>query len=57
MLYREYVSSILRYGQQGKTVDIGYIELLNKKVDNRTGEEIASEVIKNAGLKFGRKEE
>ena len=52
--YRIYVSKSLQLIPQNKTLKIDYLDLLNpKKVETRTGEEIAMDVIKNAGLKFG----
>ncbi len=52
--YRIYVSKSLQLIPQNKYVAKELKEILHpEKSDNRTADEIASEVFKNAGLKFG----
>lgn len=51
--YRNYVADILYWRGQGQTLTITYDEFLHPKpVDNRTGDEIALEVISTLGLKL-----
>ena len=52
MAYRVYVTDCLFYQGQNQRLNIRYIDLLNKKVDNRDGDEIALDVINNVGLRF-----
>ena len=40
----------------GVSIEKRYYDLINRKTDNRTGEEIAAEVIKEAGLKVVNKD-
>ena len=52
--YRFYVTRSLQLAPQNKYISATYDELLKpKKVDNRTGDEIAADIIKRAGLKVG----
>ena len=50
--YRVYVADSLYYSVQGKCLTVRYTDVIdtNKKVDNRTADEIALDVIKNCGL-------
>lgn len=51
--YRNYVADILYWRGQGKTLTITYNDFIHPKpVDNRTGDEIALDVIHNLGLKL-----
>lgn len=51
--YRNYVADILYWRGQGKTLTITYNDFIHPKpVDNRTGDEIALDVINNLGLKL-----
>jgi hypothetical protein len=53
--YRHYVANSLRYLAKGEgeyLLPTLYEALHPKPVDNRTGDEIAIDVIKKAGLKF-----
>lgn len=53
--FRNYVSDLLKAIAERHeiTVDYRYSEIINpKKKDNRTGDEIALEVIRNAGLRI-----
>lgn len=53
MAYRYYITDALfyYYGER-KIMASRYSEIINRKVDKRTGDEIAADVIENAGLKF-----
>lgn len=52
--YRFYVAKSLQLIPQSKYISVDLKNILNpEKVDNRNADEIASEVMKNAGLKFG----
>lgn len=51
--FRNYMASILYWNGQGKTLSITYDEYKHPKpVDNRTGDEIALDVINKLGLKL-----
>ena len=51
--YRFYVTRSLQLAPQGKNLVPTFDEILNPKpVDERTGDEIAIDVIKAAGLRF-----
>lgn len=51
--YRNYVADILYWRGQGKTLTVTYDDILHPKpVDNRTGDEIAVDVITTLGLKL-----
>lgn len=51
--FRNYMANILYWQGQGKTLTISYDEYTHPKpVDNRTGDEIASDVINGLGLKL-----
>lgn len=52
MAYRIYVTDSLFYQGQNQRLTSRYLDLLNRKVDNRTGDEIARDVIVGAGLRF-----
>lgn len=52
--YRFYVTKSLQLMPQNKYITASYQDVLKpKKVDNRTGDEIAMDVMAKAGLKFG----
>mgnify|MGYP003297660114 CR=1 FL=1 len=53
--YRFFVTESLRLAPQNKYITKSYHDMVNKpvKADNRTGDEIAADVILKAGLKFG----
>lgn len=50
--YRVYVTDSLYALTRGSTLSDRWIELLEKKVDTRTGDEVILDVMKNAGLSF-----
>ena len=52
--YRIYVSRSLQLAPQNKYMQKDYVELLksSERRDNRSGDEIASDIITRAGLKF-----
>ncbi len=51
--FRTYMASILYWNGQGKTLSITYDEYKHPKpVDNRTGDEIALDIINKLGLKL-----
>lgn len=52
MAYKVYISDSLFYQAQNQRLTARYHDLLNKKVDNRTGDEIVFDIMKNAGLRF-----
>lgn len=52
MAYRIYVTDCIFYQGQNQHLTSRFIDLINKKVDNRSGDEIAIDVIKKAGLRF-----
>ena len=52
--YRIYVTRSLQLSPQGKYINVSLDSLLSpKKIDTRSGDEIATDVIKKAGLQFG----
>ena len=56
-LYRNYVAVSLQNIPRRKVLDVSYYDLLKnnlkgKKVDNRTGDEVAIDVISACGLTF-----
>lgn len=52
--YRIYVTHSLQLIPQNKFININYMDSLKpQKVDNRSGDEIALDVISRAGIKFG----
>ena len=52
--YRIFVTRSLQLIPQNKYLNQDYKDFITpKKIDNRSGEEIALDMIKNAGLKFG----
>lgn len=54
MAYRFYVSDSLFYYGQNKHLVKRYAEIIKpRQVDNRSGDEIAEDVITRLGLKFG----
>jgi hypothetical protein len=52
MAYRIYVTDSLFYQAQNQHLTARYVDLLNKKVDNRSGDEIVLDVMSKAGLRF-----
>lgn len=51
--YRIYVTTSLKLAPQSKFLNNDYWDLVDmKEPDNRTGDEIASDIIERAGLKF-----
>lgn len=51
--YRFYVTDSLSYGPQNKYITQRYADLIKPKAtDNRSGDEIAADVIRTLGLKF-----
>lgn len=51
--YRLYITDSLQSAPQGKYLTVRYADLvLPKEVDNRTGDEIAAQVIKDLGLRI-----
>lgn len=54
--YRIYVTKSLQLIPQNKYITVEFAEALNpNNIDDRSGEEIVIDVIKNAGLTFGDK--
>ena len=51
--YRIFVTESLRLAPQSKYITKSLNDILNEKVDTRSGDEIAMDVILNAGLKLG----
>ena len=52
--YRIFITESLRLAPQGKYITKGYSDMFEKRqFDARSGDEIALDVITNAGLKFG----
>lgn len=50
--YRVFVTESLKLIPQNKYLTARYDDVLKQKVENKTGEEIAIDVIKRAGLVF-----
>ena len=51
---RIYVCRSLQLAPQGKSLTIDFVDILEpKEMDTRTGDEIAEDIIKRAGLKIG----
>lgn len=51
-IYRAYVTDMMYYNNQNKTLTARYIDILeNKPTDDRSGDEIAADVITRLGLK------
>lgn len=52
--YRFYVTKSLQLVPQNKYISTSYEDVLKpKKIDNRSGDEIAIDIMERAGLKFG----
>lgn len=52
LAYRIYLTDSLYYQSEGKRLTTRYMDMIKPKpVDNRTGDEIAYDVIKRLGLK------
>ena len=49
--YRIYVTDSMFYQNDNKRLNIRYYDLLNKKIETRSANEIISDVIEKAGLK------
>lgn len=49
--YRIYVTDSMFYQNDNKRLNIRYYDLLNKKAETRSANEIISDVIEKAGLK------
>ena len=52
MAYKIYISDTLYHQNRNQMLNMRYTDLLNRHVDNRSGDEIALDVIKTAGLRF-----
>lgn len=52
MAYKIYMSDTLYYRGQNKTLTMRYTDLIHQHIDNRSGDEIALDVINAAGLRF-----
>lgn len=52
--YRIYVTKSLQLNPQNQWLSIDFYDILNKReeIDTRSGDEIASDIIKLAGLRF-----
>ena len=51
MSYRTYVTEILRLRGENKTLTKSWLDIIDPKpVDNRSGDEIAVQVLRNTGL-------
>lgn len=51
MMYRIFVTESLRLAPQNRFINQSYYDIINKKIDNRSGDEIAMDVIERLGLK------
>lgn len=52
--YRIYVTACLQHAPRGESMNKSYYDLIKKqKVDTRSGEEVALDIITKAGLHFG----
>jgi len=49
--YRMYMTDSLHYQGQGKVITSRWADAVEHRVDTRTGDEIAMDVIRRAGLK------
>ena len=53
MAYKLYMSDLLFYYQdRSQQLTARFVDVLNKEVDNRTGDEVALDVMSKAGLRF-----
>lgn len=52
LAYKTYITDSLFYQAQNQRLTTRYYDIINKKVDDRTGDEIAMDVILSAGLRF-----
>jgi hypothetical protein len=50
--YRIYVARSLQLAPQRGHIEKSYFDIVNGEVDNRTGDEIAVDIITRAGLNF-----
>ena len=50
--YRNYIADCLKYTSEGKSVGITYRDMIKKKPETRSADEIILETMKNAGLHF-----
>lgn len=53
MAYRVYMTDSIQMVNQNSHLRDRWIDTINRKVDNRTGDEVAQDVIKKAGLHLG----
>ena len=54
MTYRSYVTKSLQLIPQNSYITASFDEIMHpEKIDTRSGDDIAADVIKNAGLSFG----
>lgn len=53
MAYKIYISDTLYHQAQNQRLTVRFIDILDQKpIDNRSGDEIALDVIQKAGLRF-----
>ena len=52
MAYRVYVTDSIYYKGHNQMINKRFFDMLNEKVDNRNGDEIALDVMNKAGLRF-----
>lgn len=50
MVYRIYITDSLYYQSRNKMLDVRYFDLIHRKNDNRSGEEIANDLFNRMGL-------
>ena len=50
--YKNYMADSLFYSAQQKRITSRFYDLLNKKVETRSGDEIVEDVIKRAGIRI-----
>lgn len=56
MAYRIYITDSLQAIPQSKYLTTRFDDLINRRVDTRTGDEIAADIIRGAGLKIREEE-
>ena len=53
MAYKIYISDTLYHRAQGQRLNIRYVDLMDQtNIDTRSGDEIATDIIMSAGLRF-----
>lgn len=52
MAYKIYITDTLYYHGKNQLLNMRYEDLLKHKVETRTGDEIAIDIINTAGLRF-----